>query len=114
MKSRLFTEKQEHDVRAIDLEAMTVSELDDLRTLVNETLMKKIEVEEAQIQERLAALAAIKGGKAPIKPSSQTKVEGKYRDPSTNQSWTGRGQPPAWVVEYERQGRKREEFLIAS
>lgn len=32
----------------------------------------------------------------------------KYRDPKTGQTWTGRGRPPAWIVDV----KNREAFLI--
>lgn len=32
----------------------------------------------------------------------------KYRDQSTDATWTGRGKPPAWTM-----GKNRDEFLIA-
>ena len=34
----------------------------------------------------------------------------KYRDPSTGQTWTGRGRPPQWIVD----ANDRDAFLIAS
>ena len=34
----------------------------------------------------------------------------KYRDPSTGQTWTGRGRPPQWIVE----AKDRDAFLIHS
>lgn len=33
----------------------------------------------------------------------------RYRDPKTGQTWTGRGRPPAWIVD----AKDREAFLIA-
>ena len=36
----------------------------------------------------------------------------KYRDPSTGNSWSGRGRPARWITEYEAAGRKREEFAV--
>ena len=41
------------------------------------------------------------GGKVPI----------KYRGPK-GEEWSGRGRPPQWVAEAEKQGRKREEFAV--
>ena len=34
----------------------------------------------------------------------------KYRDPSTGQTWTGRGRPPQWIVD----AKERDAFLIHS
>ena len=36
------------------------------------------------------------------------KVAPKYRNPVTGETWTGRGKPPRWI-----QDRNRDEFLIA-
>lgn len=33
----------------------------------------------------------------------------KYRDPATQQTWTGRGRPPAWIVS----AKNRDDYLIA-
>lgn len=37
-----------------------------------------------------------------------TKGAAKYRDPKTGQTWTGRGRPPAWIVD----AKDRTAFLI--
>ena len=39
--------------------------------------------------------------------SSGAKVAPKYRDPSTGQTWTGRGKAPKWI-----DGKDRTKFLI--
>ncbi|WP_313071200.1 H-NS histone family protein [Melaminivora sp.] len=36
-----------------------------------------------------------------------SKVAPKYRNPSTGQTWTGRGKPPKWI-----QNQDREQFAI--
>ncbi|WP_306552903.1 H-NS histone family protein [Acidovorax sp.] len=38
-----------------------------------------------------------------------TKVAPKYRNPSTGETWTGRGKPPKWIADVNR-----EEYLIAA
>lgn len=35
-------------------------------------------------------------------------VAPKYRDPATGQTWTGRGKPPKWIAD-----KDREQFVIA-
>jgi DNA-binding protein H-NS len=40
------------------------------------------------------------------------KVPAKYRDPKTGETWSGRGAPARWIVAYEKQGRKRDQFLV--
>ena len=38
---------------------------------------------------------------------AKTKVEPKYRDPNSGQTWTGRGKAPVWIA-----GRDRSAFAI--
>jgi DNA-binding protein H-NS len=40
------------------------------------------------------------------------KVPAKYRGPKTGEVWSGRGATPRWLVAYEKQGKKRDQFLI--
>jgi DNA-binding protein H-NS len=40
------------------------------------------------------------------------KVPPKYRDPVTQNTWTGRGNAPNWLKGYKAQGRNLDEFLI--
>lgn len=37
-----------------------------------------------------------------------TSVAPKYRNPATGETWTGRGKPPRWIADQDR-----EQFLIA-
>ncbi|KGG84421.1 histone [Comamonas thiooxydans] len=37
------------------------------------------------------------------------KVEPKFRDPTTGATWTGRGKPPAWIKD-----KNRDDFAIKS
>jgi DNA-binding protein H-NS len=56
---------------------------------------------------------------APIKAPKATKASGtkkpvapKYRHPDTSATWTGRGKAPLWIVEAEKNGQTRQQFLI--
>ena len=42
------------------------------------------------------------------KSSERSKVAAKYRDPSSGQTWSGRGKAPKWI-----DGQDRSKFLIA-
>ena len=44
------------------------------------------------------------GTKKPVPP--------KYRHPATAATWTGRGKAPLWIVEAEKNGQTRQQFLI--
>lgn len=47
---------------------------------------------------------------APARTSTGSgKVAAKYRNPQTNETWTGRGKAPKWI-----QDQDREKFLIAA
>ena len=53
------------------------------------------------------------------RPAKATKPQGvkkpvapKYRHPSSGATWTGRGKAPLWVVEAEKNGQPRQQFLI--
>ncbi|WP_337193866.1 H-NS histone family protein [Delftia sp. CH05] len=39
---------------------------------------------------------------------AKNKGEAKYRNPETDATWTGRGKPPAWILD-----KNRDDFLIA-
>lgn len=39
--------------------------------------------------------------------NASVKVAPKYKDPSTGATWTGRGKPPKWIAD-----KNREEFAI--
>lgn len=56
------------------------------------------------------------------RPASQTKtvksstakktVAPKYRHPASGATWTGRGKAPLWIVEADKNGQPRQQFLI--
>lgn len=39
-------------------------------------------------------------------------VPPKYRNPNTNDTWSGRGKAPRWITEAESAGKSRDDFLI--
>lgn len=47
------------------------------------------------------------GGRRSVGTRAGAKVEPKYRDPATGQTWTGRGKPPKWI-----EGKDRSQYLI--
>ena len=48
------------------------------------------------------------GSKGTKKSSDRSKVVAKYRDPSSGQSWSGRGKAPKWI-----DGQDRSKFSVA-
>ena len=55
--------------------------------------------------------ATIKAAAAP-KADTGKKVAAKYRDPSTGQTWTGRGLKPKWLQAALTTGKSLEDFAI--
>ena len=48
-----------------------------------------------------------------LKPTGTKKpVAPKYRHPTSSATWTGRGKAPLWIVEAEKNGQPRQQFLI--
>ena len=58
-------------------------------------------------EHQLAASDLFGSGKGRRKSSTGIKVAPKYRNPSTGETWTGRGKPPKWI-----QNQNRDDFLI--
>jgi len=100
---------------------------------LNELLAQKAELEkqimEAQREERSAAVAQIKslmtqyglsmadlgsGRAAPParRAGSGGKVAAKYRDPSTGDTWSGRGLQPKWLKAALATGRSLADFTV--
>jgi DNA-binding protein H-NS len=121
------------------LEAMTVSQLLQLRDKVQTALSSKIELEREELQRKINELSnlvspAAGNGRSEIRlgrdqrraagrprgngkshPLKGRTVAPKYRDPANrDQTWAGRGQAPRWLTAYENQGRRREDFLIGA
>ena len=48
------------------------------------------------------------GARGAQKVKATSKVAAKYRDPETGKEWSGRGLPPKWLQE-----KNKEQFLIA-
>ena len=99
---------------------------------LNDLLAKKAELEQQiidiQREERASAIAQVKSlmaqhgltaadltAKSPAtapKARSGGKVPAKYRDPSTGQSWSGRGLHPTWLKQALAAGAKLSDFAI--
>lgn len=59
-----------------------------------------------------SAASKARSRKAKSSSTKGTKVAPKYRNPSTGDTWTGRGRAPAWIKEAEEKGKSRDKFLI--
>jgi DNA-binding protein H-NS len=116
---------------------MTVAQLLQLRDKLQTVMSRKIMAEKQELERRINLLStleglapkngrsvtrrgrrgrrapAIRAGNGKSHPLKGRTVAPKYRDPvNPNQTWAGRGQAPRWLVAYENQGRKRDDFLI--
>jgi DNA-binding protein H-NS len=117
---------------------MTVAQLLQLRDKVQTALSRKVVAERQELERKIGLLSKLESS-APPNVRSTTRRRGgrralvtraangkshplkgrtvspKYRDPANpDQTWAGRGQAPRWLVAYENQGRKRDDFLIGS
>jgi len=87
---------------------MTVEALMDLRTQVDEMLLKRRAELQKQLERMGASAKVVRGGGSTLKG---IKVPPKYRGPS-GETWAGRGAKPRWLVAAIKGGRKLDEFLI--
>jgi DNA-binding protein H-NS len=104
--------------RPSKLSLMSVESLIELRDDVSAMLSKKAD----DLQRQLARLTGgneLGNGRKAMRASSGNarglkgrKVAPKYRDPKTGETWSGRGAPARWLTAYEKQGKKRDSFLI--
>ena len=116
---------------------MTVAQLLQLRDKVQTALSRKVMAERQELERKIGLLSklessaprdgrsttrrgrgsrralSMRAGNGKSHPLKGRTVAPKYRHPANpNQTWAGRGQAPRWLVAYENQGRKRDDFLI--
>jgi DNA-binding protein H-NS len=96
---------------------LTAQQLMQVREMVNEKRLSKIEEAKSQVIEEMREkfeqldldfdeifeFRRGRRGKSPIPP--------KYRSPE-GKEWSGRGNSPFWIREHEEQGGDREDYLI--
>lgn len=127
---------------AMKLDAMTVTELIQLRDEIQTALSGKIQMEREELQAKIDELAKLEAGATVIgtrrrRGAQRGKVNlgngeavsggsgvGKGKSPlvgrriepkyrgPNGETWAGRGQAPRWLAELEAKGRKRDSFLI--
>jgi DNA-binding protein H-NS len=92
----------------VNLSAMNVESLMELRKRVDEALLER----RADLEKQLALLGGdrvARGGRGSVLKGRT--VPPKYRDQSGN-AWSGRGVRPRWLVAAIKEGRKIEDFRI--
>jgi DNA-binding protein H-NS len=65
---------------------------------------------QARMREYGITLEDLKGGAK--KSKARSAVAAKYRNPTTGESWSGRGRAPRWLADELAKGRSKDEFLI--
>ena len=109
----------------IDLEALTIPELEALIEQAHDLIDRKqrdavtsaraeIEKIAADVGMSVEELLGLQAGKAAKKaPKEKKPVAVKYRNPKDHtQTWSGRGKSPRWLQEMLSQGGKLENFLV--
>jgi DNA-binding protein H-NS len=118
---------KEDKLMPIDISGLNMLQLKELKSNVEAAILTKQTEGKAalikQMEEMAAAegftLAELSGPKASkakaeaAEPKERAPVAIKYRDPNEpNNTWTGRGRSPKWLVEFEAKGGKREDALV--
>jgi DNA-binding protein H-NS len=88
------------------LASMSVAELLKMRDQIGLLLSDRA----GALREELASIGGDRGQGTTRRRGR--KVKAKYRDPKTGNTWSGRGAAAGWLAAYEKEGRKRDEFLI--
>jgi DNA-binding protein H-NS len=112
---------------ALNFNKMDLAELVQLRDEIETALNGKIAMERKELQSKMSELGALERkrsktgrGKTPKPgvaskrkphPLKGKKAKAKYRSPK-GETWAGRGLPPGWLIDLDKKGKKREEFLI--
>lgn len=116
-----------------NLRQMSLSELVGLRDEVQALVEKKILAEREELRARMEALtaygASAERGRGATSTSARgerrgrktrkahplkgTKAPAKYAGPQ-GETWSGRGLTPRWLVALEKEGKKREQFLVGA
>src|SRR3954449_8557620 len=73
---------------------------------------KQLESKKAELQAQLAQIGGDGSGRE-SKSARGTKVAPKYQHPKTGETWSGRGGVAGWLAKEIKNGKKREDFLIA-
>ena len=95
--------------------------MESLQDLMQQKQALELKIQQARKEQTAAAVAQCReliaqydlteadlfGGRGRV-AATGSKVAPKYRDPETGATWTGRGKPPKWI-----QDKNRDDYLIA-
>ncbi|MDV7142250.1 H-NS histone family protein [Tropicimonas sp. TH_r6] len=104
----------------IDLDSLTRSELEELRTKIDKAASTLAERERQAAMDAVEQAAQAHGfslkeltGVAPAKARGKAKNPPKFRHPENpSVTWTGRGRKPQWIKDAEASGTDIAEFAI--
>lgn len=110
-------------MRKLQLEAMSVDELWALHEEISQLLSARIVEEKQQLEQRLERLNQSHPGGAGVLDLRQRRTGGrrfypkvypKYQNPQApEETWSGRGKQPKWLVRALAEGKSVEDFLIS-
>jgi len=90
---------------------MSLEDLWNFRENIQFALTNKIGLEKRRLEKRLAQLARYPGGGKARRPYPE--VQPKYQNPANpEETWSGRGKQPAWVVAKLKSGKKLDDLAI--
>ena len=104
--------------RSSDLEKMTYAQLTEMEAKIERIKLEKQNSERAAVRKQLMDMAKEHGFDIRELMDGRKKGKGtvaaKYRDPKNPENtWTGRGRMPRWMVAATRGGKaNKDEFLI--
>jgi DNA-binding protein H-NS len=104
------------------LDKMSYAELSDLRDRVDAAMIAAKAAEKDALRAEMEAMAAraglslsdvVGGGRKGGNKLKGSKVAVKYRNPkNADETWTGRGRKPNWMVAALKKGQKMETFAV--
>jgi DNA-binding protein H-NS len=100
------------------LEQYNTKQLSDMLPEIEKLIKKKEKAEKNALRQQMATLAAENGftideifkgkGKTTVKRA----IKAKYKNPENDQTWSGRGRKPKWVVAFIENGGEIESCEI--
>ncbi|MDK2123083.1 H-NS histone family protein [Parachitinimonas caeni] len=106
----------------VDLSALSIPELTQLEKDVQAEIVRRKDTERSRALQDLQQLAAdrgftiseLLGQEQPKKAKKLIVVRPQYRNPDdANQTWTGRGRKPQWVLRWEAKGGTLDQVRIS-
>lgn len=111
-------------METIDIKSLSLEQMIELKTALDATLPDKKKQRLSELQESIKeqiekagltleeVLRPLLPNKSPKKSSSGNRKPAVVKYRSGNDSWTGRGRVPGWLVKFENEGGKRETLRV--